>query len=330
MGGAPSPGNCDGVKIPCTYKNVGEVDGNLTGMLAAKGVTTPLGIAADSAPILYVHGQPSRGDGGVRALERTAATLTADDLATGKTVKAINYEADPVELKLLHMVTGDPKRTPTVVLFGNTDLWLSSGPDYDGSVPASCDAALTCEPPGQDAWNHGDVAPEINTTFLGLVGPGVARQGVYNAVWSDHTDIVPTMWDLLGLRGDYAPDGRVLAEVIEPFALPKALRQNQALAVKPGELYKQLNAPVGAFGLDTLKVSAKALASHSGNDSAYNLLEAILAGLGSARNSTASAVQSQLPGAEFGHHPIGARRARALLAAGNAILRSASLVNFAR
>jgi hypothetical protein len=48
------------------------------------------------------------------------------------------------------------------------------------------------------ADNNGDAAPEINTTFLGLVGPGVQHQGVNNAVWSDHTDIVPTMWDLLG------------------------------------------------------------------------------------------------------------------------------------
>jgi hypothetical protein len=164
----------------------------------------------------------------------------------------------------------------------------------------------------------------LDTTFLGLVGPGVRHQGVNNAVWSDHTDIVPTMWDLLGLRGDYAPDGRVLAEVIKPSALPKALRQNKTLVVKLGELYKQLNAPVGTFGLDTLKVSTKALASNSGNDSVYNQLEDILAGLGSARNSAASAIQSQLLGVEFGHHPVDAQQARALLAAGNAILNSAS------
>jgi hypothetical protein len=326
VGGAPSPKNCNGITILCTYKNVGEVDGNLTGMLAAKGVTTPLDIAADSAPILYVHGQPSRTDSAVRTLERTAAMLTADDLATGKTVKAINYAADPVELKLLHMVTGDPKRTPTVALFGNTDLWLSSGSDYTNSVPASCDAALTCEPSGQDAWNHGDVAEKINTTFLGLVGPGVQHQGVNNAVWSDHTDIVPTMWDLLGLRGDYAPDGHVLAEVIKPSALPKALSQNEALVVKLGELYKQLNAPVGAFGLDTLDVSTAALASNSSNDSVYNQLETILAGLGVERNDAASAIQSELLGAEFGHHPIDTQQARALLAVGNAILNSASLL----
>jgi hypothetical protein len=179
---------------------------------------------------------------------------------------------------------------------------------------------------GQDAWNHGDVAPEINTTFLGLVGPGVENQGVNNAVWSDHTDIVPTMWELLGLHGDYAPDGRVLAEVIEPSALPQALRQDEPLTVKLGELYKQLNAPVGTFGLDTLAVSTAALASSSANDRTYNQLEGVLGRLGAARDKVAGAVQSQLLGAEFGNQPVNPGQATALLAAGSAILAGAGLL----
>ena len=99
---ASNAANCDGVHVLCTYKNVGEVDGDLTGILAAKGVSTPYDVEADSAPIVYVHGQPGRTNSPVRSLERTAATATADDLATGKTVPLINYMADPVELKLLH------------------------------------------------------------------------------------------------------------------------------------------------------------------------------------------------------------------------------------
>jgi hypothetical protein len=103
----------------CTYKTVGEVDGNLTGMLAAKGVAAPFDVQADSAPIVYVQGRTSAS---VRTLERTAATLTASDLATGKTVPLINYQADPVEMKLLHMITGDPRRTATDALFANPEL----------------------------------------------------------------------------------------------------------------------------------------------------------------------------------------------------------------
>ena len=60
VGSSPTPAACNGVTIPCSYSKVGEVDGNLTGMLAAKGVTTPFDVEADSAPIIYVHGQPAR------------------------------------------------------------------------------------------------------------------------------------------------------------------------------------------------------------------------------------------------------------------------------
>jgi hypothetical protein len=128
-------------------------------MLGAQGVTTPFDVSADSAPIVYVHNQPGRSDPSVRTLEQTAATLTADDLATGQTVNLTDFLADPVEMNILHMVTGDPKRTGTLALFGNPDFWLSSG-------PASCGGSCVSEPSGQDAWNHGDVAPDINTTWL--------------------------------------------------------------------------------------------------------------------------------------------------------------------
>ena len=294
VGGAPSPANCNGVTIPCTYTNVGEVDGNITGMLAAKGITTPFDVQADSAPILYVHGQPGRTDTSVRALERVAATLTADDVATGKTVPVVNYMADPVEMKLLHMITGDPKRTATVAVFGNPDFWL------DSSVPSSCGNVLTCEPSGGDAWNHGDVAPEINTTWLGLVGPGVEHQGVNNALWSDHTDIQPTMMELLKLRDDYTPDGRVLIEVIKPSALPAAVRSHFGLLVRLGDAYTQLNAAVGTFGLSTLKASTLALASDSAGDSTYTLIEHALTQLGNQRDAIVALMKLELYGTEFG------------------------------
>ena len=76
VGSAPTPAGCNGVTVPCHYAKIGEVDGNLTGLLAAKGITTPFDVEADSAPGIYVHGQPGRTDPAVRALER--ATATAD------------------------------------------------------------------------------------------------------------------------------------------------------------------------------------------------------------------------------------------------------------
>jgi hypothetical protein len=222
-------------------------------------------------------------------------------------------------MRLLHMITGDHKRTATLALFGNPEFWL------DSSLPTSCGTkVLTCEPAGGDAWNHGDVAPEINTTWLGLVGPGVEHQGVNNSLWSDHTDIQPTMMELVRLRDDYTPDGRVLAEVIRPGALPRAMRIDTALLVKLGDSVTRINAAVGTFGLDTLKASTKALASDSPKDATYSKIEDKLSTLGSQRDTLVTAMKAELYGAAFGGHPVNAKEANALLAAANGLLAQAA------
>ena len=316
VGSTPTPANCNGVTITCSYSKVGEVDGNLTGMLAAKGITTSFDVAADSAPIIYVHGQPAATTATVRSMERTAAGLTADDLSTGQTVKLTNYLADPAEMKILHMITGDPKRTATFALFANPDFWLSSG-------SAKCGSSCVSEPSGQDAWNHGDVAPEINTTWLGLVGPGVANAGVNASIWSDHTDIQPTMMALLGLRDDYTPDGVVIGDAISLQALPRAMLSNYPTFNKLSQVYTQLEAAVGEFGRDTLAASTRALASNSANDAFYTGIEKQLASLGSARDALAAQIQALLTGAEFGNTRINATAATKLMSQGNALLAQA-------
>jgi len=52
------------------------------------------------------------------------------------------------------------------------------------------------------AWNHGGAEPDIINTFLGIAGRAWKVSGVTNAVWSDHTDIRPTMLSLVGLKDD--------------------------------------------------------------------------------------------------------------------------------
>ena len=44
VGSAPTPAGCNGVTVPCHYAKIGEVNGSLTGLLAAKGITTPFDI----------------------------------------------------------------------------------------------------------------------------------------------------------------------------------------------------------------------------------------------------------------------------------------------
>ncbi len=319
VGSAPTPADCNGVRITCHYSKIGEVNGDLTGLLAAKGISTPFDVEADSAPVLYVHGQPGRTTAAVRRLERAAARLTGDDLITGKTVRLTNYLADPVELKILHMITGDPKRTPTFIMFANDNFWLSGG-------SSSCGASCFSVPAGTDAWNHGDVASVINTTWLAMAGPGVAHLGIDNSVWSDHTNIQPTMMELLRLRDDYVPDGRVLAEVLTRAAQPPAMRLHHALLLRLGRVYTQLEAPVGIFGLDTLRVSTRALASRSSGDVVYRRVEADLQRLGGRRDAIALRMRALLDGAAFDGRPLVPGLARALIRRGERLLGAAALL----
>jgi hypothetical protein len=319
VGSAPSPASCNGVTTACHYSKIGEINGNLTGLLAAKGVTTPFDVEADSAPGIYVHGQPGRTSPKVRNLERAIATLKGEDLADGKTQRLTGYMADPVELNILHMVTGDPKRTPTLVLFGNPNFWLSSG-------SANCGKSCFSEPKGTDAWNHGTVSPKINTTWLAMAGPGVARLGVDNSVWSDHTNIQPTMMALLRLRDDYTPDGRVLGEIFNSSALPSGMRAHRGALLRLGQLYTQLEAPVGVFGKDTLRASTHALASNSPGDATYTRIENQLQALGARRDAVAGRIHALLLGAAFDGRTLNVAQARALTRQGDQVLGEAAVL----
>ena len=306
VGGPPSPANCDGVNIPCTYKQVGEVDGNLQGLLATEqGVTTPFKVHADSAPAIYITGRPSRTDPVTRTFERALGKLTAQNVITGKTDKLTNFLADPVEMNLLHMITADPARTATLVQFANPDYFLfNAGP--------TCTPSCTSLDTGF-AWNHGDVAPDINTTWLGMVGPGVRQLGVDHHVWSDHTDIRSTMLVLLGLKDDYEHEGRALFEVLENWAVPQSLRDNRDVLTELAQSFKQINACVGELGLASLRVSTKALESSSPGDSTYTSLENKLSAITTLRNQIAGKMLDLLEGAEFHNHPINAGQANHLI-----------------
>lgn len=299
-GGPPSPSTCDGAKTPCTYNKLGEIDANIKDLLIKQDATlasTPFDIHFDMAPTFYVKGHPGPGDSVARAFERAAAKLTAVSPITGNSDQLTRYLADPVEEKLLHMVTADPQRTPTFTLFGDPDyFFLSSGPA-----------------PFEDsgfAWNHGGVAPEINNTWLGLVGPGVKTKGMDGSVWSDHTDIRPTMLSLVGLTDDYQSQGRVLAEDIDPSALPDGVSDSNNEFVELARAYKRINAPVGELGLASLKVSTKALA---GDEATYNNLENQLSSITALRDQIAGEMLEILTAAEFQGKRIPEDEARELI-----------------
>ncbi len=294
VGGPPSPAGCDGVNVPCTYAQIGEINTNLAGLLATEqSITTPFTVHSDDAPTIYITGNPSRTDPIVRNFAHGLAALTAVNPITGNTDTISQFLADPVEMKLLHMVTADPARTPTLTMFANPDYFLFAG-------APNCNSPCVTENPGF-AWNHGDVQKDITTTWLGMVGPGVKQQGVDRQTWSDHTDIRPTILSLVGLTDDYSHDGRVLAEDMRSNALPSGVRRNPLAFTLLAQAYKQLNAPVGQFGRATLATSNKAI---TGDDRTYNRLENRLASLGDQRDALAAQIIQKLEAAEFSNQPL--------------------------
>ena len=316
----PTPANCDGVTVPCTYPagTFGELNGNITGLLATqKNDTTPFSLEADTAPEFYVTGKPGANSPTVRKLEHDVAGLTANNPYAGGTQNITNYIADPAEEAILHMVNADPARTPTFALFAKPDYYLYSG-------GTSCTGPCVSVNNGF-AYDHGDYAAEINTNWLGLVGPGVKHLGVdgqspasgpnsagpnsgqvtvvtsgTTGTWVDETDIRPTLMYLTGLKDDYEHDGRVITEVVSNL--------NGALSApgvaQLGACYKQLNSSVGQFGAYTLQASTKAVESSSVLDLQYRAANAKLSALEKVRDAVAGTIKAQLDKAAFNGTPI--------------------------
>ena len=321
----PTPANCDGVTVPCTYPagSFGELAGNITGLLATqKHDTTPFSLESDSAPEFYVTGDPGPDTSAVRTLEHDVAGLTANNPYAGGTQKITNYLADPAEMAILHMVNADPARTPTFALFAKPDYYLSPG-------AASCPAAGCVTQDTGFAYNHGDYAAEINTNYLGLAGPGVRHLGLdgtsaangpnsagpssgqiaavdsgTTGTWIDETDIRPTLMYLTGLTDDYEHDGRVITEVLS--------HPNHALGAPGvaslGACYKQLNSSVGRFGDFTLRASTAAVESSTAGDGEYKAVNTALTGLDQARDALVLRIKAELEAAAFKDQPVlGAR-----------------------
>jgi hypothetical protein len=177
VGSQPDNPGCDGVNTPCTYSLVGEINGNLAGLLATQQkITTPFTVHSDMAPTIYLTGNPIRTADVTRQFGRAVSQLTAVRPYTGLTDNLTAALADPVGMKLLHMVTADPQRTPTLTMFAHADYFLfASTQNLDCSSP--CITVPTTPPTNTFAWNHGGIQPEIATTWLGLVGPGVRSRG---------------------------------------------------------------------------------------------------------------------------------------------------------
>jgi hypothetical protein len=310
---APTPAGCDGVNVPCNYAagQIGELQANIDGLLSG---TASAGTQFDIEPqgaSIYVHGNPPANDPSVRQLERDTAAMTNphDPYSGVDNEQIVRYQAGALEERVLHMQTVDPLRMPTYTMFPKPDYYFStSGPNVSIN--------------DYYAYDHGYHSPNIDVTWVGIAGKGVAVKGVDGpqphggnqpsdpesthtvpqasqvGTWVEEADIRPTMLYLLGLKDDYQSDGHVITQALD--TVPPALAATEHLAAG----YDQIESSVGQFGTDTLVADTKALASgSSSHDSAYAREQARLRALADDRDRVASKIKALLSDAAAGITP---------------------------
>ena len=325
-GAAPSPANCDGVNIPCTYgiNGVGELEYDLTLAVANAGVKTAFTFHTDDAATTYVQGNPDPSSATVRTLEKTMAMLNTVNPQTGVTESLLGTGlgtslqgaiVDKTGQKLLHMSSAsDPNRDPTFTFFGDPNFFFTG----TGSLSPIVGTGF--------AWNHGDIQPEIARTFIGMVGPGVRPIGVTQPTdfFTDHTDVRPTMMYLLGLTDDYQHDGRVVLEMLDPNTLSGTLHAHSHTLLELGQIYKQINAPFGSLAQSTLTVSTYAIESTSQGDTIYTNLENRIASWTAQRDALATQIKQLLSQAQFSGLAINEQQAKQLISSSQTLLDQAS------
>jgi hypothetical protein len=300
------------VTFACHYTNTqdGELQANIKGLLST---TASAGTQFDVQPqgaSIYVHGEPGPNDPAVRQLERDTGSMTSSLTYSGVPNEQIaKYQADQVEQRILHMQTNDPLRTPTYSIFPMPDYFFgTSGPNVSFN--------------NGFAYDHGYYSPNINITWVGMVGPGVANNGVDgpgptggneaqdpnsthtvpeasgNGTWVEETDIRPTLLDLVGLHDDYQSDGHVITQALSsPSA---ALTATEDLA----KGYEQINSSVGELATETLIADSHALTTGSStDDTAYQATEAALQQLADDRDVAATKIKKVLSAAANGTMP---------------------------
>ena len=329
VGDQPTPAGCDGVTTACNYNRVGEINADLRRMVRTQsGDTTVFSVHSDDAPTVYVNGtsiQPLRDqtDPVVRNLEREMAQLNWLNPYTNVVENNIMVAlADHTEMKTLHMITADPFRTPTFTPFADPD-WFFFATGGGICVNQGDCAFIPARTSQSFAWNHGDIQDEIASTWAGYVGPGIESIGIDSTTWSDHTDLRPTILDLVGLKDDYIHDGRLISEILQGYSQPLAVKQSGSF-IALAQTYKQLNAPFGEFAMDTLKSSTFALSSNDAGDATYNSVEGQIQSLTSQRDAVSTQMKALLEGAAFNGQAFSDSQAQALIAQGQSLLAQAN------
>jgi len=297
VGSKPSPANCDGVTTPCTYTNVGEIEVSLDKVLLSERMnSTPFSVHSDDAPNMYINTNPGPTDTLTRTMEHDLDALVATSPITGSTDKLSKLLADRAEMKLLHMVTASPARTPTLTMFGDDNYFFETGNNNGCTTKTD----PVCEAPGF-AWNHGDFQQDITRTWVAMVGPGVKQLGRNDEVFTDHADVRPTLMALLGLKDDYVHEGRVVAEWMHENALPDGIRDRLENFIELAQVFKQLDAPKGQLGRASLVWSNRSVTS---TDKVYARYLKQISDITEDRDELASQIRTVLNNAAFHNRPV--------------------------
>ena len=276
---------------------VGEVGYNMKWLLGNTIAGSGYDISFDSAPSFYINGQQQavdssgnvvlvfgvtglRAEGGRIEGVRPVHRLVAVDAGRA------GISSTPPTLRAIHMINTDPQRTMSFTMF--------SQPDYFFETFSPCPTGQGCLNYGF-AWIHGDYHNDIGQTWLGMVGPGVRSDGLDDSTWSDHTDIVPTVDALTGLTPDYTPDGRVITQVLSPSV---AKGGNGESFTDLGNIYKQLDAPYGAFAHSLIVASTNGIRA---DDTTYLSTEQSIQSLTAQRDGLVDQMRAVLNGTATGH-----------------------------
>ena len=133
------------------------------------------------------------------------------------------------------------------------------------------------------------------------------------------------MLALLGLHDDYAGDGAAIAQIVNPSALPWSIRVARGPYDRLEAALKQVDAPFGEFGMNTLKADTTAVESLSPGDSTYTGMDSQLQTCETARQALVARIQSVLGAAEGGFGSGEQRRGRFAECAGRGADRGSRL-----
>jgi arylsulfatase A-like enzyme len=175
----------------------------------------------------------------------------------------VQYVASRAAMKALHISAGGDARTPTFMAFSDPDSTVQFGTTQN-----------------RYRWNHGNIHPDITDIWVGLVGPGI-RRGRLTA-YTEQVDLIPTIRALLDIPLGSDTDG---------VAITTAWKHRLA---ELRETYKQLNAPLGEFGMDVLRIST---AGVKGGPDARAAADERIAELAGTRNDLVAEMRAVLDGA---------------------------------